>query len=88
MMYLVFAVVWIEALDGEEQLINSLSLRHMIADKEDARHGFSNVNPGVREARHSLAIVCQQNPLLAGSPGKDVGIRRLRQTNILHAYDI
>ena len=84
-MHLVLAVVRIEALDGQKQLINGLSLRHMIADKEDAWHGFSSVDPGVCEAQHGLAIVRKQNSLLAGSPVKNDGIGRFRQTHILNA---
>jgi len=87
-MYLVLAFVRIEALDGQKQLIDSLSLRHMIADEEDARHGFSSVDTGVRKARHALTIVRKQNPLLAGSPIKDDGVGRFRKPRILHAHDI
>jgi hypothetical protein len=87
-MHVVFAVVWTEALDGQKQLIDRLPLRHVIANKEHAWHGFSRVNPHVSEARHGLAIVSQQDSLLLGGPIKDDGIGRLRQAGILHAHDV
>ncbi len=88
MMHLVFAVVWREALDGQKQLINRLPLRHLVANKEYAWHGFSRVNPHVSESRHGLPIVGQQDSLPLGGPIKDDGIGRLHQTGVLHAHDV
>jgi hypothetical protein len=88
MMDLILAVLCAEALDGQKQLINSLSLRQMIAHEEDPWHGFSSVNSVISEAGNGVAIVRKQNSLFAGSPGQDSGVWRFREFDILDAHHI
>ena len=84
----VLAVGSAQTLDGEKQLINSLTCRHVIADEEDTRHGSSRARAVVGKAGHGVAVMSEQNLLLASSPGQDDGIGRLSKPDILDAHDI
>ena len=87
-MHLVLAVIRVEALNSQEQLINRAAFRHAITDEKDAGHRFARPNSVISESGNGVAVVREKNPLLSGSPGEDGGVRGLPQADILNAHRI
>ena len=62
-MHLVLGVLRGKALNRQKEFFNGLALLHVIADEEDARHGFPGANAVVRGVRDRLAIMGEEDAL-------------------------
>jgi hypothetical protein len=75
-------------MDRPEQLIDSLTLGHAIAHKENAGHRFADIQAVIYKVRHRVTVVGQEDPIIACRPGEDRGIRRSGKICVLNAYDV
>ena len=60
----VLAFVGGQVMNRQEDFIDSLTDRQLLADEEDAGHRFPGVDAGVSEARDGLAVMRQEDPPL------------------------
>ncbi len=69
-------------------MLDGLASGHAVADEEDARHWLAGADAIEGEPWQGLAVVSQQNAVLAGRPGANVRIGRPGQDGILDPDDI
>ena len=67
-------------MNRQEDFINSLTDRQLLADEEDTGHRFPGVDAGVSEARDGLAVTRQEDPPLERRPFENGRIGGGRQT--------
>lgn len=81
----VLAVRRFQALDGNEQLLNGLSLRQSSMHKKNTRHRLANPNSLVCETRHRFFVVREEDSLLGWRPSPNGRIGSAHQAHVLHA---
>ena len=69
-------------MDRNEQLVNRLTDRHVVADEKDPRHGQTRRGSVVSLAANRLTIGCQQDQRVCGDPLQDHRIAGCRKPNI------
>lgn len=75
-------------MNRQEDFINSLTDRQLLADEEDTGHRFPGVDAGVSEARDGLAVMRQEDPPLERRPFENGRIGGGRQTYCANAQKL
>src|SRR5437667_10228602 len=74
--------------NDQQQIINGLANRKMLAYFEDAGHRQSHADPVFGELRQRRHIVRQEHSLFTRRPGEQVWILRAREADVLDADQV
>lgn len=67
---------------GEQDLVDGLANRQVVADQKDSRHGLTGPDSGISVRRNRSAIMSEENSALCGSPLQNRRVGRCRQVYI------
>ncbi len=75
-------------MNGEQDFVDGLGDRHLVADEKDSRHWLARRYSGISEGWNRSAVVSKENSTFACGPFENAGVRRGRQADIANMHNL